>query len=109
MRPLDVGPGHHNGAGPALVGYGEMEEGGWRAGIVDDDPAGVLDVLEGAGEVLWSSGVGFVVEAERSQGVTDLQSRPPGRVCASEPLKYSRHLSRGISRLFGHHLGKHPE
>lgn len=51
-RPLDIGSGHDDRAGSPLVGDGEVEEGGRRARVVDDDAPGVFDVLQGAGEVL---------------------------------------------------------
>lgn len=50
-RPLNVSARDDDGRGAALVAYGEVEEGGRGVGVLGDDTARILDVLEGAGEI----------------------------------------------------------
>jgi hypothetical protein len=52
QRPLNIGSGDNDGAGTSLVCDGKVEEGRRWALIVDDDSAGIFDVLKGAG-VVW--------------------------------------------------------
>lgn len=70
--PLDVSARDDDGAGPALVANGEVEECGRRTLVVDDDPSGVFDVLEGAGEV-W----GVNVVLQHGVGEADLPEKSP--------------------------------
>ena len=61
--PLDLGAGHHHGAGTALVHGREVEEGrGWLVSL-GDDAAGVLDVFEAAGEVWKKAFLGSVSDS----------------------------------------------
>ena len=103
QRPLHIGSRHNDGTGTPLVCDRKVEEGWGWALIVDDDSAGVFNMLEGAG-IVWDL-VSPEIRGRRlgSVGGIHLQSRRLLLACAFAPRRCPPHLLGATSRLQAPH------